>query len=60
MKKAIAVEVDENLWDSLDEFARSTGRKKNILVAAALYEFLKCGSQLQEQIIRQYLTNIKE
>jgi len=40
---------------SLDELAKKTGRKKNLLVAASLNDFLKAPAEKQEKIIRKYL-----
>jgi len=55
MKKPLSVEIPENLALSLDEFAKRTGRKKNLLLAASLNNFLKANEQEQEKVIRKYL-----
>lgn len=55
MKKPISVEIPENLALSLDEFAKKTGRKKNLLIAASLNKFLKANEEEQEKVIRKYL-----
>jgi len=54
-KKAMSMEIPENLALSLDELARSTGRKKNLLLAASLKAFLEATGEEQERIIRKYL-----
>lgn len=54
-KKSISVQIPENLALSLDELAKRTGRKKNILLAASLNDFLKTTEDKQEKIIRKYL-----
>jgi len=54
-KKSISVQIPENLALSLDELAKRTGRKKNILLAASLNDFLKTTEEEQEKIIRKYL-----
>ncbi|OGN89963.1 MAG: hypothetical protein A2158_04880 [Chloroflexi bacterium RBG_13_46_14] len=54
-KKPISVQIPENLALSLDELAKRTGRKKNILLGASLNHFLKTTEEEQEKIIRKYL-----
>jgi predicted transcriptional regulator len=54
-KKSISMEIPESLALSLDELAKRTGRKKNILLAASLNDFLKATEEEQEKIIRKYL-----
>jgi len=39
----------------LDELAKKTGRKKNLLLAVSLNNFLKATVEEQEKIIRKYL-----
>jgi predicted transcriptional regulator len=59
-KKLIAVQIPEGLALSLDELAKKTGRKKNLLVSAALSNFLNLTEEQQERIIRKHLnTNRK-
>jgi len=55
MKKMISVEIQEKLALSLDELAKRTGRKKNLLLAASLSDFLEATEEEQEKIIRKYL-----
>ncbi|GEM_PF-1513949 len=54
-KKPISVQIPENLALSLDELAKRTGRKKNILIAASLNHFIKGTEEEQEKIVRKYL-----
>jgi predicted transcriptional regulator len=54
-KKSISMEIPESLALSLDELAKKTGRKKNLLLAASLNNFLKATKGEQEKIIRTYL-----
>ena len=53
--KPVSVEIPESLVLSLAETAKRTGRKKNLLVAASLNDFLKATEEEQEKIIRRYL-----
>jgi len=54
-KKPMSMEIPETLASSLDELAKRTGRKKNLLLAASLNNFLKATEEEQEKIIRKYL-----
>ena len=54
-KKPMSMEIPESLVLSLDELAKKTGRKKNLLLAASLNDFLKATEVEQEKIIRKYL-----
>jgi predicted transcriptional regulator len=54
-KKPMSMEIPESLVLSLDELAKKTGRKKNLLLAASLNDFLKAPEEEQEKIIRKYL-----
>jgi len=54
-KKPISVQIPESLALSLDELAKRTGRKKNLLLAASLNDFLNATGEKQEKIIRTYL-----
>jgi len=54
-KKPVSVQIPESLALSLDELAKRTGRKKNLLIAASLNAFLKATEEEQERIIRKYL-----
>jgi len=54
-KKPMSMEILESLVLSLDELAKKTGRKKNLLLAASLNDFLKAAAEEQEMIIRKYL-----
>jgi predicted transcriptional regulator len=54
-KKPISVQIPESLALSLDELAKRTGRKKNLLLAASLNDFIKATEEEQEKIIRKYL-----
>ncbi len=54
-KKPLSVEIPDTLAQSLDETAKRTGRKKNLLPAAALDDFLKATEIEQEKIIKKYL-----
>ncbi|MBW2031514.1 MAG: hypothetical protein JRJ31_20845 [Deltaproteobacteria bacterium] len=54
-KKQMSTEIPERLALSLDELAKRTGRKKNLLLAASLDNFLKATKEEQEKIIRNYL-----
>ena len=56
VKKGLSAEIPEDVSASLDELAGHTGRKKNLLVGASLYEFLSTEPGRQGQIIRQHLT----
>jgi len=60
MKKPMSVEIPENLALSLDELAKRTGRKKNLLLAASLNNFLKATEEEQEKVIRKYLDVYKK
>ncbi len=55
VKKPMSMEIPESLALSLDELAKRTGRKKNLLLAASLHNFLKVTQEEQEKIIRNYL-----
>ena len=54
-KKPMSMEIPETLASSLGELAKRTGRKKNLLLAASLNNFLKTTEEEQEKIIRIYL-----
>ena len=54
-KKPMSMGIPEGLALSLDELAKRTGRKKNLLLAASLNNFLKTTEGEQEKIIRTYL-----
>ncbi len=54
-KKPMSMEIPETLASSLDELAKRTGRKKNLLLAASLDDFLKATEVEQEKVIRKYL-----
>ncbi len=54
-KKPVSMQIPESLALSLDELARKTGRKKNLLLAASLDSFLKVTEEEREKIIREYL-----
>ena len=54
-KKPMSMEIPESLALSLDKLAKSTGRKKNLLLAAALNNLLEATEEEQEKIIRKYL-----
>jgi len=55
VKKPITVEVDQNLTISLSKLAKKSGRKKNLLIGAALNDFLSTSLDKQEATIRKYL-----
>ena len=55
VKKPLSMGIPESLVLSLDELAKRTGRKKNLLLAASLDDFLKATEEKQEKIIRKYL-----
>ena len=55
VKKPLSMQIPESLVLSLDELAKRTGRKKNLLLAASLNYFLKVAEEEQEKIIRKYL-----
>jgi predicted transcriptional regulator len=55
VKKSLSIEIPESLVVSLDELAKTTGRKKNLLVGALLLEFLNARAEEQEEIIKRYL-----
>ncbi len=55
VKKPMSMEIPESLVLSLDELAKKTGRKKNLLLAASLNDFLEATAEEQERIIRKYL-----
>ncbi len=55
VKKPLSMQIPESLVLSLDELAKRTGRKKNLLLAASLNDFLKATAEEQERIIRKYL-----
>lgn len=54
-KKPITVVIPEKLVLSLNETAKRTGRKKNLLLAASLFNFIISKEEEQEKIIRNYL-----
>lgn len=56
MKKPISVEIPEKLASHLDELAKKSGRKKNLLIAASLNNFLSTPEADQEKVIRKYLS----
>ncbi len=60
MKKPMSVEIPENLAISLDELAKRTGRKKNLLMATSLNNFLKATEEEQEKAIRKYLDDYQK
>ena len=60
MKKPISFEIPENLAMSLDELAKRTGRKKNLLIATSLNKFLKATADEQEKAIRTYLNEYQK
>ena len=60
MKKPMSVEIPENLVLSLDELAKRTGRKKNLILAASLNNFLNATEKEQEKVIRKYLEVYKK
>ena len=60
LKKSVSVEIPEKLALSLDELAKKTGRKKNLLLAASLNDFLKASDENKEKIIRKYLDAYQE
>jgi len=51
----MSLEIPESLALSLDKLAKSTGRKKNLLLAASLKAFLEATGEEQEKIIKEYL-----
>ena len=55
VKKPLSMEIPESLALSLDELAKRTGRKKNLLLAASLDNFLNATEEEQEKIIRKYI-----
>jgi predicted transcriptional regulator len=55
VKKPLSMEIPESLVLSLDELAKKSGRKKNLLLAAALNDFLNDSEEGQEKILRKYL-----
>jgi predicted transcriptional regulator len=55
VKRTLSVEIPDNLVQSLDETAKRSGRKKNLLLAAALSAFLKASESDQEKVIKKYL-----
>jgi len=59
-KKLMSMEIPESLVLSLDELAKRTGRKKNLLLAVSLNSFLKATEEEQEKIIRKYLDTYHE
>jgi predicted transcriptional regulator len=59
-KKFISMEIPEDLALSLDELAKRTGRKKNLLLAASLNDFLEVAEAEQEKIIREYLNSYRK
>ena len=60
VKKPMSMEIPERLALSLDELAKKTGRKKNLLIAVSLDDFLKATEEKQEKIIRKYLDNYQK
>ncbi len=54
-KKPLSMGIPESLALSLNELAKRTGRKKNLLLAASLDDFLKATEEEQEKIIRKYI-----
>ena len=54
-KQSIAVEIPGKLKAAVDTLAKSTARKKTILVAASLHHFLTVSSEQREDIISKYL-----
>lgn len=60
VKKPMSVEIPESLALSLGELAKRTGRKKNLLLAASLSDFLKATEEEQEKIIRKYLDDYQK
>jgi predicted transcriptional regulator len=60
VKKPLSMEIPESLALSLDELAKKTGRKKNLLLAAALNDFLNVSEEEQEKILRKYLDTYQQ
>lgn len=60
VKKGLSVELPEELIVALDELAKRTGRKKNLLVGASLEVFLESSEGEQEDIIKKYLKTHKD
>lgn len=54
-KKPMSMEIPETLALSLGELSKKTGRKKNLLLAASLDNFLNATEEEQEKVIRKYL-----
>ena len=59
-KKPLSVEIPDTLVQNLDETAKRTGRKKNLLLAAALDNFLTATEIEQEKVIRKYLVTYQK
>ena len=57
-KKCLSVEIPERMTADLDELSRKSGRKKNLLVGASLYQLLTSDEQEQEDVIRSYIETI--
>ena len=55
IKKPMSMEIPESLASSLDELAKRSGRKKNLLLAASLHYFVKATEDEQEKMIRRYI-----
>ena len=55
VKKSITVEINQDVTDSLDELSKRTGRKKNLLVGAALNDFLNAPIDKQEETVKKYI-----
>jgi len=55
MKKPMSAQIPEKLALSLDQLAKRTGRKKNLILAASLNDFLNATEKEQEKSIRRYL-----
>lgn len=53
--KNLSTEVPLVLVTSLDELAKRTGRKKNLIIGASLEAFLQSDPDRQEEIIKRYL-----
>ena len=60
VKRPLSVEIPESLIISLNELAKQTGRKKNLLLAAALNNFLNAAEEEKERILRRYLDTYQQ
>ena len=57
VKKNITVGIEDSVNNSLNKLSKRSGRKKNLLIGAALNDFLTSSQDRQEDMIKNYLAS---